>query len=128
MEGDVKVAAVVVTYNRKELLRECLNALLNQTRPLDEIIVIDNASTDGTQEMIAKEFPYITYVLMSENIGGAGGFHEGMKLAYEKGYDWIWVFVGRLADYRYYNMDQVVARALKLFEEVIYDWTVSYSK
>lgn len=91
MEGDVKVAAVVVTYNRKELLRECLNALLNQTRPLDEIIVIDNASTDGTQEMIAKEFPHITYVRMSENIGGAGGFHEGMKLAYEKGYDWIWI-------------------------------------
>ena len=38
------------------------------------------------------------------------------------------LFVGRLADYRYYNMDQVVARALKLFEEVVYDWTVSYSK
>lgn len=88
---EYKVAAVVVTYNRKKLLRECLQALLNQTRPLDEIIVIDNASTDGTDQMVHEEFPQITYVRLSENIGGAGGFHEGMKLAYEKGYDWIWV-------------------------------------
>ena len=87
----MKVAAVVVTYNRKELLRECLQALLKQTRPLDEIIVIDNASTDGTDEMVPKEFPQVTYVRLPENIGGAGGFHEGMKLAYEKGHDWIWV-------------------------------------
>ena len=87
----MKVAAVVVTYNRKDLLRECLQALLGQTRPLDEIIVIDNASTDGTEQMVPKEFPQVTYVRLPENIGGAGGFHEGMKLAYEKGYDWIWV-------------------------------------
>lgn len=87
----MKVAAVVVTYNRKELLRECLQALLNQTRPLDEIIVVDNASTDGTDQMIPEEFPQITHVRLPENIGGAGGFHEGMKLAYEKGHDWIWV-------------------------------------
>ncbi|HAE62211.1 MAG TPA: hypothetical protein DCG38_07775 [Eubacteriaceae bacterium] len=86
-----KVAAVVVTYNRKHLLRECLQALLSQTEPLDEIIVIDNASTDGTDEMVPAEFPQVTYVRLPENIGGAGGFHEGMKLAYEKGHDWIWV-------------------------------------
>ncbi len=85
------IAAVVVTYNRKELLRECLQALLNQTRPLDEIIVIDNASTDGTDKMLPEEFPHVTYVRLPDNIGGAGGFHEGMKLAYEKGNDWIWV-------------------------------------
>lgn len=93
----MKVAAVVVTYNRKELLRECLQALLNQTRPLDEIIVVDNASTDGTDQMIPEEFPQITHVRLPENIGGAGGFHEGMKLAYEKGHDWIWVMDGLMA-------------------------------
>jgi len=91
MKNDLRIAAVVVTYNRKELLKECLQALLTQTRPLDEIIVIDNASTDGTEQMIRSEFPHVTYVRLPENIGGAGGFHEGMKLAYEKGYDWIWV-------------------------------------
>jgi len=91
MKGGLKVAVVVVTYNRKELLRACLQALLNQTRPLDEIIVIDNASTDGTDHMIRSEFPQVTHVKLPENIGGAGGFHEGMKLAYEKGHDWIWL-------------------------------------
>jgi len=91
MKNDLRIAAVVVTYNRKELLKECLQALLNQTRPLDEIIVIDNASTDGTDQMIYSEFPAVTYVRLPENIGGSGGFHEGMKLAYEKGYDWIWI-------------------------------------
>lgn len=85
------VAAVVVTYNRKELLRECLQALLKQTRPPDEIIVIDNASTDGTDQMISKEFPQITYVRLPENTGGAGGFYEGIKLGCKNGHDWIWV-------------------------------------
>jgi len=87
----MKVAAVVVTYNRKELVKECLQALLAQTRPPDEIILIDNASSDGTDKMVPQEFPQVTYVRLPKNIGGAGGFHEGIKLAYQKGYDWIWV-------------------------------------
>jgi GT2 family glycosyltransferase len=86
-----RVAAVVVTYNRRELLQECLAALSAQTRPLDEIVVIDNASTDGTDKTVTAEFPHITYVRMKENIGGAGGFHEGMKLAYRNQHDWIWM-------------------------------------
>jgi len=86
-----RICAVVVTFNRKALLEECLTALLNQTKPLDEIIVVDNASTDGTGELMETKFAHVTYVKLSENIGGGGGFHEGMKLAYEKGYDWIWV-------------------------------------
>lgn len=87
----MKIAAVVVTYNRKELLGKCLEALLRQTRPLDEIIVIDNASTDGTGSMLSAEFPTVTHIVLPKNIGGAGGFHEGIKLAYDKGYDWVWV-------------------------------------
>ena len=86
-----RICAVVVTYNRKALLDECLTALKNQTRPLEEIIVIDNASTDGTEDMVKTKYAGSTYVKLPENIGGAGGFHEGMKLAYEKGHDWIWV-------------------------------------
>jgi rhamnopyranosyl-N-acetylglucosaminyl-diphospho-decaprenol beta-1,3/1,4-galactofuranosyltransferase len=50
------VAAVVVTYNRKELLRQCLGGILAQTRPVDAIYVVDNASTDGTDQMIAAEY------------------------------------------------------------------------
>jgi GT2 family glycosyltransferase len=74
------------------LLRNCLNSLLAQTWPLDEIFVIDNASTDGTEEVVKKEFPNLSYIRMLENVGGAGGFYEGIKRAYDKGYDWIWLF------------------------------------
>ena len=90
-----KIAGVVVTYNRKELLKECLDALLSQTYPLDSIILIDNASTDGTPEFLKEngylDNPKIDYVRLLENIGGAGGFYEGVKRGYEKGYDWLWL-------------------------------------
>lgn len=89
------VAAVVVTFNRKELLAECLDALLRQSRSVDRIIVIDNASTDGTEALLLeRDFlakPQVDYVRLATNIGGAGGFHEGARRAYEAGYDWIWI-------------------------------------
>ncbi len=86
-----KVCAVIVTYNRKALLRECLQAVLSQTRPPDHVLVVDNASTDGTGEMLREEFPEVEVLRLPENQGGAGGFHEGMKRAYEEGFEWIWV-------------------------------------
>ncbi len=86
-----QVCAVVVTYNRKALLAECLQGLLKQTRPLDAILVVDNASTDGTEEMLATCFPQVHVLRLPENQGGAGGFHAGMKHAYGSGFDWMWV-------------------------------------
>lgn len=91
-QGHETVAAVVVTYNRKELLAQCLDALLAQTRPLDAIYVIDNASTDGTAEMIAQEYANcVIHERLPTNTGGAGGFHHGLRHAFEDNYDWIWV-------------------------------------
>jgi len=87
----MKIAAVVATYNRRELLKECLQALLSQTRPPDEIIVVDGNSIDGTDLMMKSEFPHVTYIRLDKNMGASGHFYEGMKLAYKKGYDWIWV-------------------------------------
>jgi len=90
--GRPRIAAVVLTHNRCALVEEGLEALCHQARPLDEILVIDNASTDGTREMLKQKFSgQITYVRLEENLGSAGGFHEGIRLAHEKGYDWIWV-------------------------------------
>ncbi|MGI6775832.1 MAG: glycosyltransferase family 2 protein [Patescibacteria group bacterium] len=88
-----KIAANVVTYNRKDLLRECLNSLLAQTRKPNSIIIVDNNSTDGTKEMVEKEFldnPIFDYVRLNENTGSAGGQYTGIKRAYEKGFDWVW--------------------------------------
>jgi len=52
---------------------------------------VDNASTDGTPEMLKAEFPQVEVLRLPENQGGAGGFHEGMKRAYEMGFEWLWI-------------------------------------
>jgi GT2 family glycosyltransferase len=85
------VVAVVVTYNRIELLRECLAAVTAQTRAPDTVLVVDNASTDGSREMVATEFPSAEVLAMPTNEGSSGGFHEGMKAGAARGFDWLWV-------------------------------------
>lgn len=88
-----KIICVVVTYNRKKCLYENLLALLAQTRPVDEIVVVDNASTDGTFEYIKKireENPQISYYHRPENTGGSGGFSWGIQKAYESDADVVW--------------------------------------
>lgn len=90
-----KVYAVVVTYNRKELLLECLEAILAQTAPVERLIIINNASTDGTEDLLREkgylDNPVVLYAKLNKNTGGAGGFHEGMKLARETQPDWVWI-------------------------------------
>jgi len=88
-----KVVAVVVTYNRKDLLHECIEALLHQDYDNCHILVVDNASTDGTEESIKKylKIDKFKYYNTGENLGGAGGFNYGMKKAYELGCDFVWV-------------------------------------
>jgi GT2 family glycosyltransferase len=83
--------AVVVTYNRRPLLEECVQALLDQTVPVDEIIVVDNASTDGTADLVRERFPQVRLEALEENLGGAGGFHHGLDLAHRLGFEWLWL-------------------------------------
>ncbi len=85
------VCAVVVTYNRRELLRECLEAVTGQTRAPDVVLVVDNASTDGTPAMVREQFPAAELLELPTNEGSSGGFHEGMKAAAARGFDWLWV-------------------------------------
>lgn len=88
------VTCIVVTYNRKVLLEECLNAIYSQTVSIRNMILIDNASTDGTKEMLkSKGFldkKGFGYHLMESNLGGSGGFYEGMKRV-PIDTDWIWI-------------------------------------
>lgn len=82
------VAAVVVTFNRLADLKKCLDTLREQTRPLDTIFVINNGSTDGTDEWLATQ-PDLR-VTTQANLGGAGGFATGIDTAYKAGYTWLW--------------------------------------
>lgn len=82
--------AVVVTYNRKELLKQNLECLKNQKKKCD-VLVIDNASTDGTAELPELKAPTVFYYNTGANLGGAGGFEVGVKLAVEKGYEYVWI-------------------------------------
>jgi len=85
------VCAIVPTYNKRYLLRECLESVIAQSRPPDHVLVVDNACTDGTKEMLEAEFPQVEVIRLAENQGSAGGFHEGLKRAYQLGFDWMWL-------------------------------------
>lgn len=86
----MKVYAFIVTYNRFELLKKVVDCLRNQTYPIDQIVVINNSSTDGvTGPWLEKQKDL--EVITQPNLGGAGGFHTGTKYCFEKGADWIWM-------------------------------------
>ena len=94
------VAAVVVTFNRLEKLKNVLAALEAQTRLPEQLIIVNNASTDDTAVYLneyERDFPLkdktsITIVTLPENVGGAGGFSAGMRKGYELGADFVWIF------------------------------------
>ena len=83
-----KVIAVVVTYNRQALLSECIAALRKQSRPLDSILVINNGSTDTTEEWLKQQSD--VFFISQNNVGSSGGFSTGINWAYQHGYSWIW--------------------------------------
>lgn len=87
-----RVAAVVVTFNRLDKLKTVLDKLRVQTTPPEWIVIIDNASSDGTDAYLAGlGDPSLDVTRLAENTGGAGGFATGMKRAYELGADFFWL-------------------------------------
>lgn len=111
MNGGERIDAVIVTYNRKTLVSQTITALKMQTRPIDRIIIVDNASTDGTPELLkgigALDDEQVSYVRLPQNTGGAGGFNAGMREGLADGADWIWI------------MDDDVAPAPTCLEEML---------
>lgn len=96
-EENLKVNAVIVTFNKLNLLKECLDGLLNQKdiQGIDlQIYVVDNDSTDGTREFLMNcesHLEQIHTIFNSENIGGAGGFYTGIKAAMKNDVDYLWL-------------------------------------
>ena len=86
------IAAVVVTYNRKELLARCIACLRGQQGAGCDILVVDNASTDGTAELLKTlAGPDLQSLNPGRNLGGAGGFALGVEAAVEAGYETVWL-------------------------------------
>lgn len=80
-----------MAYNRCDLLGDSLGAITEQSRRPDAVHVIDNASTDGTSEMVAKRFPEAVLHTLPTNTGGAGGFAAGIAFALDSGADLVWL-------------------------------------
>lgn len=101
----MRVAAVVVTYNRKDELVKNIKAILSQSLVVDKYYIIDNHGNDCTKDLLYAEGllenPIIEYIYLSENIGGAGGFYTGLKKAIDDGYDYVCLMDddGRPADH-----------------------------
>jgi GT2 family glycosyltransferase len=91
---DSSVYVIIVTYNRAHLLKLCVDAVLHQTCPPTKIIIVDNGSTDDTVKVIGEiisSSPSVIHLRFTSNIGGSGGFYEGINLAMGKFDDWLWL-------------------------------------
>jgi GT2 family glycosyltransferase len=90
----VRVLIIIVTWNKQQYVIDLLNSisLLNYPRDAVDILVIDNASTDDTVELIKSQFEDINLICNQENVGGTGGFNTGLAWAFEqKEYDYLWL-------------------------------------
>lgn len=84
----MKISVVIVTFNRLELLKECLGNVFNQSKQFNEIIVVNNASTDGTEVYLETIKDELTVIDLEDNLGGSGGFYYGLKKSVENENDW----------------------------------------
>jgi GT2 family glycosyltransferase len=84
-----KIATIIVTFNRLDMLKDTIESLRNQTKKIDKIIVVNNSSSDGTEEWLNLQSDLL--VLKQDNLGSSGGQYTGWKTAYELGYEWLWV-------------------------------------
>jgi GT2 family glycosyltransferase len=83
-----KISAVVVTYNGRKYIEKCLNSLMGSSIAI-EILVLDNASSDGTVEFIKAGYPEVILFELSDNLGFGKGNNIGIKYAYDHGAEHI---------------------------------------
>ena len=90
--AESSIASITTAYNAAHRLPRQIESLLAQSRPLQEIVVIDNSSTDGT-EKLNQQYPQVTWLKMPTNLGAAGAWSAGLEYAaLQKKHDWVWAF------------------------------------
>ncbi len=76
----MRASIIIVTYNSRDYLKPCLDSVLAELAAADEVIVVDNASTDGSAEFVAEQYPEVR-LIRNENTGYAGGNNRGAEIA-----------------------------------------------
>ena len=89
----LSIASVTTARNASRVLPRHIDALLRQTRPLQEIVVVDDHSSDGSSAMLAERYPQVTVIRTAQNLGAAGAWAAGLSYAAIKNrHDWVWTF------------------------------------
>ncbi len=88
---NTRVLVVLLTHNQQELTCACLRSLEACSSEHDGVLLVDNASTDGTLECVRREFPGVETLRSESNTGVAGGRNLGIARALEMGADYVWV-------------------------------------
>jgi len=96
MTTNANILVIIVTWNKKEYVIDLLHSLSSLTFPSEQldIVVVDNASTDGTVTALEEQFKDIKIICNSENLGGTGGFNTGLAWAFAQEadrYDYLWL-------------------------------------
>jgi GT2 family glycosyltransferase len=89
--GEPSVVAIVVNWNGRELLEPCISTLLASTYPNLSVVVVDNASTDGSQDFVRSHFPTVRLLANDRNLRFAGGANTGVRLALDENADYVLV-------------------------------------
>ncbi len=87
-----KVAIIVLNWNGHDCLPGCLSSLDSLSYPDKEIIVIDNGSSDDSLALAKRDFPHCLFIENSENLGFASGMNRGIRVALDRGADYVWLF------------------------------------
>jgi len=104
------VYVIVLTFNVREASRRCLESLKTLTYPNLNVVVVDNASSDQTEEMVRSEFRNYAMVQTGDNLGYTGGNNRGIEFALNRGADYVVIlnpdtvvvngaFIGEMVDY-----------------------------
>ncbi len=85
----MRVLAHIHTFNDADIIDRTIAAILRQSRPVDEILVVDNGSSDDTLDQLSLQ--HATVLRHPENLGTSGSVHTGFAYALKQGFDWIWI-------------------------------------
>jgi len=108
--SEPSVYVIVLTYNSREVGRRCLQSLRGLTYPRRHVVVVDNGSKDGAEEMLRQEFPEMTVIQTGGNLGYTGGNNRGIEFALDQGADYVLIL----------NPDTVLANPGFIEEMVAY--------